>query len=505
MLVDDLILTKSLGKGSFGEVFLTRKNNNSNEFYAAKRLDRAYSEKPENMKRLTNEVKILKVLNHPNVVKLIELKKTKTHIYIVTEYCNGGSLCDCLRKYTSAKFKPFPEKVVQYLMKQIVSALSYIHSKKIIHRDLKLDNILVNFPTEQDKKSLNMMSATVKLIDFGFATILRSYRDNLTYTVLGTPTNMEPHLLKNMETRTRNQQGYDEKVDIWSLGTLCYEMMVGRMAFGGRHMEDLYKNIEKANYTLPLNLSKEAVSFINAMLQIDPEKRLSSADLLKHDFLAKNIESFKPIDTTKIENKIKGNAININFKDNQTIWQVFNQDKGNQVQDYNNYDNKNEVNYNNYDNNEVNYMNNNIYEKPVEIPQQNKQIIQKQDTGNQHQHQHTQQKPKEEKFAKVTRVIKQNNNNYNNYQIPQQQNQYPFVENQGIYTKLDMNKEKKGNQQPYIANQGTQNYIEGIEGLEGLEGIEGLEGFFVNQGETKNNNKKPNEYYYQDGQYKKHK
>jgi len=238
MLVDDLILTKSLGKGSFGEVFLTQKKN-SNEFYAAKRLDRAFSEKPENLKRLTKEITILKAISHPNIVKLIELKKTKSHIYIVTEYCNGGGLSDCLKKYITAHHRPFPEEVVQYIMKQVLEALSFLHSKKIVHRDLKLDNILVTFSNEEDKKSLNMMKAIVKIIDFGFATILRSANANLTYTVLGTPTNMEPHLLKNMETRTRNQQGYDEKADIWSLGTLCYEMLVGRMTFAGKTMEEL--------------------------------------------------------------------------------------------------------------------------------------------------------------------------------------------------------------------------------------------------------------------------
>jgi serine/threonine protein kinase len=478
MLVDDLILTKSLGKGSFGEVFLTQKKD-TNEFYAAKRLDRAYSEKPENMKRLTKEISILKAINHPNIVKIIQLKKTKTHIYIVTEYCNGGSLSKCLSKYTSANFKPFPEKIVQYLMRQILNAICYLHSKKIIHRDLKLDNILVIFPTEQDKQSLNMMSVTVKLIDFGFATVLRSAKANLTYTVLGTPTNMDPHLLKNIETRTRNQEGYDEKVDIWSLGTLCYEMLVGRMAFGGRHMEDLYKNIEKANYTLPVNLSKEAVSFINAMLQNDLEKRLSAAELLKHDFLVKNYKDFQPIDTTKIENKISGNAININFKDNQTIWKMFNQDNGNNVVNYANYEN-----YENYDNNKANYMNN-IYEEVVEVPQQNKQINQKKDVGNHHHHTQPNQNEKQEKYAKVTRLPPQNKNNYQKHQ---HQHNYQHMDNQGFYTIPEINSENQG-EQPYTDNQGIQDYMKGVEG------------YIINEGEIKSDNKKYKDFYYQDGNY----
>jgi serine/threonine protein kinase len=88
MLVDNLVLTKSLGKGSFGEVFLTKKVNGK-ELYATKRMDRAEFDKPDNNKRLLNEISILQKISHKNIVKLIEVKKTKSHIYIFTEFCNG--------------------------------------------------------------------------------------------------------------------------------------------------------------------------------------------------------------------------------------------------------------------------------------------------------------------------------------------------------------------------------------------------------------------------------
>ena len=435
MLVDDLILTKSLGKGSFGEVFLTQKNN-SNEFYAAKRLDRAFSEKPENMKRLTKEISILKAISHPNIVKLIELKKTKTHIYIVTEYCNGGSLSSCLKKYMTAHHKPFPEEVVQYIMRQVVNALSFLHSKKIVHRDLKLDNILVIFPKEEDKISLNMMKAIVKIIDFGFATILRAAKANLTYTVLGTPTNMEPHLLKNMETKTRNEQGYDEKADIWSLGTLCYEMLVGRMTFAGKTIDELFRKVENGSYTLPINSSKEAVSFINGMLQIDANKRLSAQELLRHDFLVKNIKDFQPIDTKQVENKITGNKMNINIKDNKTIWGIFNQDNNN----------KGMIN----DNKKVNNPND-INKKKNETPQQYKYVIENQDSGKHHHHHHQNPNQNTVKYAKVTKMTPQNNNNY---QIPQN---YHKNTNNNLNPLPEMNQGQ--GMEGYIWNQGGENYM----------------------------------------------
>ena len=169
--VDNLTLTKSLGKGAFGEVFLTQIDGRS-EFFATKRLDRAYSEREENIKRLSNEIRVMQKIHHPNIVSLIDLKKTKSHCYLVMEFCNGGDLTGCLKKYMAKYNKPFSEEIVQYLMIQICRGLDALHSRNIMHRDLKLDNILVCFNSESDKNSLNMMKATAKITDFGFATQL---------------------------------------------------------------------------------------------------------------------------------------------------------------------------------------------------------------------------------------------------------------------------------------------------------------------------------------------
>ena len=144
------------------------------------------------------------------------------------------------------------------------------------------------------------MMVVVKLIDFGFAPKLPSSKANLTYTVLGNY--KEPQLLNNMETRTYNQ-GYDEKADIWSLGALCYEMLEGYMTFGGRTMEELYQKVKDGNYSLPLTSSKETVSFINGMIQYEPKKILSTSELLKHDFIFKNVKDFTTIDQKNLKIK----------------------------------------------------------------------------------------------------------------------------------------------------------------------------------------------------------
>ena len=269
-------------------------------------------------------------IKHPNLVGLIELKKTKSHFYLVMEFCNGGDLTSCLKKYMQYYNKPFSEEIVQYLMRQIVSGLDALHSRNFLHRDLKLDNILCCFNSDNDKNTLNMLRATAKITDFGFATVLNK-ASPLAHTVLGTPTNMDPSLLNNMEKRTRNE-GYDQKADIWSLGTLCYEMLVGRNPFSGKSMQDLYNKVKVGTYPLPTTLSREVVFFIEAMLQKDPKKRLGCKELLQHEFLTKNVKQFRPMDAKKIPGVVaqQGGLVNINSGANQkiqnlgeTVWDIF--------------------------------------------------------------------------------------------------------------------------------------------------------------------------------------
>ena len=136
------------------------------------------------------------------------------------------------------------------------------------------------------------MKAVVKIIDFGFATHLGNSK--LVYSTLGSPINMEPYILKKLtENKIGNNQGkmvgYDQKADIWSLGTLCYEMLIGHSAFNCQIMEELIKKVENDSYQIPTNLSKEVISFLNGKLLYKAEKRLSADELARHHFLTKNI------------------------------------------------------------------------------------------------------------------------------------------------------------------------------------------------------------------------
>ena len=194
------------------------------------------ADEPSFKKYLTNEISILKEAIHENIVKFEDLKQTSTDYYLIMEYCNGGCLSDCLEEYKENHGNPFPEEIVQYLMRQIVDAIKYLHNRKIIHRDLKLDNILVKFNNDTDKTQLNMMKAQIKVIDFGFAIHLTS--KNMAFSALGSPINMDPIILKKLNKRGgTNALGYDEKADIWSLGTICYEMLIGEAVFNAQTID----------------------------------------------------------------------------------------------------------------------------------------------------------------------------------------------------------------------------------------------------------------------------
>ena len=195
-------------------------------------------------------------------------------------------------------------------MKQILDGLIYIHDHEIIHRDIKPDNILVKFSSENDKDKLNMMNAQIKICDFGI-----SIRGKEAFTAIGTEVYMDPFILKKLNERNDlvDSKGYYKNADIWSLGVVCYEMLIGKTVFNGRNKQDLYLNVENGGYTIPTNLSKEVVSFINGMLQYDPDKRLTASELSRHHFLTRNIKNFHKIDLGLVKSRIGANGLKINY------------------------------------------------------------------------------------------------------------------------------------------------------------------------------------------------
>ena len=310
--IGDLTLIKELNHGAYGQVYLSKKTN-SNKYYATKIINRSKTD--NNKKRLEyfeTEINIMKSLNHPKIIKLIDLKNDKNHYYVVMEYVNGGDLNHCLKEYKKKYHRPFPEEIVQYLMKQIVEAIAYIHSFNIIHRDLKLENIMVNFDSEKDKQDLNMMRAKIKIIDFGVSKIKLEAS-----TVIGSPVYMDPvileeHIKGEKDKYKRKLETYSQEVDIWSLGCICYELFMGEVPFNGNTKEEVLDKIKNGKYLLRKNVSPELKDFLSRMLRLDGKYRLTAKELLNQNFLVKNAKDFakssmyppknNPVDVSKYDN-----------------------------------------------------------------------------------------------------------------------------------------------------------------------------------------------------------
>ncbi len=192
-------------------------------------------------------------------------------------------------------------------MKQIISGVKYIHDKNILHGDIHADNILLHYDNEEDKTNNNFLNSKIKIIDFGFGKFLSE--SELTDTIMGSPFYMDPTLLKAY--RISNKKAiYSKKYDVWGLGVLFCQLLTGKGPFNSTGIDDLIKKIENWDYSLPINFSEETMSFINAMLQYDRDKRSSIDELLKHDFLNKPISEFTKINPKNyfiVDSKIKMN------------------------------------------------------------------------------------------------------------------------------------------------------------------------------------------------------
>ena len=292
----DIELLNIIGKGSYGNVYLGR-DNLTREYYAIKVISKTQLKSRIVYQYFNNEIYILKHLEHPNIVKYINLIEKKDDYWLIIEYCNGESFAKALKYYVKKYNKPLPEKIVRYFILNVLKAVIYLNHQNIIHRDIKSDNILLNYDNENDLILNNFIKAKVKLIDFGFA----RYLDNneLAGSLVGTPMYMDPNVLKTfLESKTRVVQGfYDQKVDVWSLGILTYELLIGIVPFISKDIKGLFQNVNERDFYIPkeekrnFELSESAINFIDKTLNIDSNLRPLPAELINDPWFSDNYEN----------------------------------------------------------------------------------------------------------------------------------------------------------------------------------------------------------------------
>ncbi len=262
------ILSK-LGDGSYGTVFLAV-NIMTKQNIAMKKIKKVKENEIDDME-IKNEIDILKKLDHPNIVKIIEFYSTPKAYYIITDFCSCGEL------YNQIKHQ-YTENQLAVLFYQVFSGLNYLHSKNIVHRDLKLENILIS-EIEKDKET-NEKYFWVKIIDFGTAKIFEKNKNEK--AVVGSSYYIAPEVL---------HKNYNEKCDTWSVGVILYMLIVGRAPFDGQNDEEILENIEKGEFNSHhkklLNSSFEVQDLVKKLLEVNVKKRLSSSDALKHSWFKK--------------------------------------------------------------------------------------------------------------------------------------------------------------------------------------------------------------------------
>ena len=255
----------TIGKGSYGIVGLYKDRKVKSMKYAIKSIKKDFF----NLNSIENtlkEIEILRSLDHPNIVKYFESYEDENYLHIVMEYIPGESLYNIIKKNNNKKIN-FKEKEIKEIILNLLKVVSFLHKKKIVHRDLKLENILFSIPNDY---------SSLKIIDFGLSSNFTLKKEKF---IVGTPYYMSPEMIEGI---------YHYKSDLWSIGVILYSLITGKYPFNGKDKNEVFslinsgkynkKNLNKKNYSI------EAKNLIKKIFTIDLNKRISIEDALNDDW-----------------------------------------------------------------------------------------------------------------------------------------------------------------------------------------------------------------------------
>uniref|UniRef100_A0A1D1ZEE2 Serine/threonine-protein kinase ATG1 n=1 Tax=Anthurium amnicola TaxID=1678845 RepID=A0A1D1ZEE2_9ARAE len=277
-VVGDYMFWKLIGRGSFSDVWLARNRVRGTEVavkeIAMERLSKKLQES------LLSEIVILKKINHPNIIALLDIIEFPKTIYIILEYCRGGDLSMYIQRHGRV-----PEAIAKHFMQQLAMGLQVLRTHNLIHRDLKPQNLLL---------SSNDDNSALKIADFGFARPLQPR--GLAETLCGSPLYMAPEIMQ--------LQKYDAKADLWSVGVILFQLVTGRTPFTGNSQIELLQNIMKSNelhFPADSNdLSCDCIDLCQKLLRRNPVERLTFEEFFNHRFLSEILPD-EPISHTLLQ------------------------------------------------------------------------------------------------------------------------------------------------------------------------------------------------------------
>lgn len=258
--LNDFEIGKPLGQGKFGRVYLAREKK-TKFIVALKVLQKSQLLRASFEHQLRREIEIQSHLRHPNILRMYGYFYDSTKVYLILEYCMGGELY----KHLQNKVR-FDERSSAKMIVQMADALQYCHSKNVIHRDIKPENLLVG------------KSGEIKIADFGWSVHAPTSRRN---TMCGTLDYLPPEIVRREE--------HDEQVDVWSLGILLYEFLVGEPPFDAPNHEATYSRIKAVDIQFPYFVTEDARDLIKKFLVRDPRRRIALDSVKTHPWVIRNL------------------------------------------------------------------------------------------------------------------------------------------------------------------------------------------------------------------------
>ncbi|XP_059642430.1 CBL-interacting serine/threonine-protein kinase 23-like [Cornus florida] len=269
-------LGRTLGEGSFGKVKFAR-NMETGDNVAIKILHKEKVLKHKIIAQIKREISTMKLIRHPNVIRMYEVMASKTKVYIVMEFVTGGELFDKI-----AKKGRFREEEARKYFQQLINAVDYCHSRGVFHRDLKPENLLLD------------ANGVLKVSDFGLSALPQQVReDGLLHTTCGTPNYVAPEVI--------NDKGYHgAKADLWSCGVILFVLLAGFLPFEEPNLVALYKKIFKADFTFPQWFSSSVKKLVKRILDPNPLTRITIAEVIENEWFKKGYRppSFEQADVS---------------------------------------------------------------------------------------------------------------------------------------------------------------------------------------------------------------
>uniref|UniRef100_H3B4Y9 non-specific serine/threonine protein kinase n=1 Tax=Latimeria chalumnae TaxID=7897 RepID=H3B4Y9_LATCH len=268
--IEEFDFGRPLGKGKFGSVYLAR-DREAHFILAIKVLFKSELEKAGVEHQLRREIEIQSRLRHPNILRLYNYFHDQSRIFLMLEYAPQGEMYKLLQKH-----QRFDNTRTATYMEEISDALLYCHANKVIHRDIKPENLLLGFRGE------------LKIADFGWSVHAPSLRRR---TMCGTLDYLPPEMIEG--------KPHDEKVDVWCIGVLCYECLVGCPPFETESLQDTYRKIVKVDFKFPLLVSEGAKDLISKLLQHDATQRLPLPLVISHPWVKAYSKRVLPPETVQ--------------------------------------------------------------------------------------------------------------------------------------------------------------------------------------------------------------